>query len=338
MMETGEALVIVWAVLLALAVTMYVLLDGFDLGIGILFPFAKSDEHRDIMMQSVAPIWDGNETWLILGGGGLFVVFPLAYALLMPALYLLILFMLIMLVFRGVAFEFRFKARTSRFLWDWSFALGSSLATFAQGMVLGAFIQGFDVDLQQRSFVGGPFDWFSPFSLFTGVSLMAGYAALGAGWLIMKTEGDLQQWARKLMLPLAGAMLVLIGAVSLWTPLLSEEIFRRWFSWENLAWLWPVPLAVVICAGGLAWAVRTGRELLPFLFTMGLFLLSFIGLGVSLWPYIVPLDVTIWDAAAPPASLIFFLVGAAVLLPVVLGYTAYTYWVFRGKVRPAEGY
>ncbi|MFW6027211.1 MAG: cytochrome d ubiquinol oxidase subunit II [bacterium] len=337
-MEMHEALVMVWAMLLAFAVVMYVLLDGFDLGIGILFPFAKSHQHRDIMMQSVAPIWDGNETWLILGGGGLFVVFPLAYALLMPAIYLLILFMLIMLVFRGVAFEFRFKARTSRWIWDWSFALGSALATFAQGMVLGAFIQGFDVDLERRAFVGGPFDWVSPFSIFTGFSLMAGYAALGAAWLIMKTEGDLQAWARRLMLPLTGAMLVLIGAVSLWTPLLSDEIFRRWFSWENLVWLWPVPFAVLACGAGLFWAVRKGREHTPFLLTMALFILSFIGLGVSVWPYVVPLDVTIWDAAAPASSLIFFLVGAAVLLPVVLGYTAYTYWVFRGKVRPAEGY
>ncbi len=256
----------------------------------------------------------------------------------MPALYLLILFMLIMLVFRGVAFEFRFKARTSRWVWDWSFALGSALATFAQGMVLGAFIQGFDVDLQARAHVGGPFDWLTPFSVFTGFALMVGYAALGASWLIRKTEGDLQHWARRLMLPLTGAMLVLIGAVSLWTPLMSEEIYRRWFSWSHLIWLWPVPLAVLAGAAGLVWAVRTGKDLLPFVLTMTLFILSFIGLGVSLWPYVVPPDVTIWDAAAPASSLLFFLVGAAVLLPVVLGYTAYTYWVFRGKVRPGEGY
>jgi cytochrome bd ubiquinol oxidase subunit II len=337
-MELVEVTTIIWSALLAFAVVMYVLLDGFDLGIGILFPFAKSHGDRDVIMQSVAPVWDGNETWLILGGGGLFVVFPLAYALLMPALYLLILFMLIMLVFRGVAFEFRFKARTSRWVWDWSFSLGSALATFAQGMVLGAFIQGFEVDLQAREFTGGPFDWFTPFSVFTGLALMVGYAALGASWLIMKTEGELREWARRLMLPLAGVMLLLIGLVSLWTPLLSPEIYERWFSLPNLIYLSPVPLAVLACAAGLYRSVRKGQEHAPFLFTMALFLLSYIGLGVSLWPYVVPLDVTIWDAAAPVSSQIFFLVGAVFLLPMVLGYTAYTYWVFRGKVRPAEGY
>lgn len=337
-MEMAELLPVVWAVVLGFGVAMYVLLDGFDLGMGILFPFARSDRERDMMMQSVAPVWDGNETWLILGGGGLFVAFPLAYALLMPALYLIILFMLIMLIFRGVAFEFRFKARRSRFLWDWSFALGSTLAAFAQGVVLGAFVQGFQVDLQQRTFIGGAFDWLTPFSLFTGVALVAGYAALGAAWLILKTEGDLQAWARRLMLPLAALVLVLIAAVSLWTPMLNDEIYRRWFTWPNLGFLAPVPLAVLACAGGLFWAVRRNKEVWPFLFTMALFLLSYGGLGVSLWPYVVPRDVTIWDAAAPVSSQLFILVGAGVLMPVVLGYTAYTYWVFRGKVRPGEGY
>jgi len=315
---------------------MYVLLDGFDLGVGILFPFAPSDQDRDLMMTSVAPIWDGNETWLVLGGAALFGAFPLAYAVILSGTYLPLLIMLIALILRGVAFEFRFKAGRSRHWWDKAFYYGSLLATVAQGLVLGAFIQGFEIE--GRDFAGGMFDWLSPFALLCGLALISGYALLGCTWLIWKTEGELQAWARGLARPLLFAVLAFIGVVSIWTPLLDPAIAERWFSWPNIAYLSPVPLVTALVAFGLYRAVERGREVLPFLLTMALFMLSFLGLGISLWPYVVPPSITIWEAAAPPESQIFLLIGVGALLPVVLAYTAFSYYVFRGKVRPGEGY
>jgi cytochrome d ubiquinol oxidase subunit II len=315
---------------------MYVLLDGFDLGVGILFPFAPSDTDRDLMMTSVAPIWDGNETWLVLGGAGLFGAFPLAYAVILSGTYIPLLIMLIALILRGVAFEFRFKADTSRHLWDKAFHYGSLLATIAQGLVLGAFVQGFEV--QGRDFAGGMFEWLSPFALLTGVALVSGYALLGATWLIWKTEGELQSWAYRMATPLLLAVLGFVGAVSIWTPLMNPDIAARWFSWPNLAYLSPVPLVTALAAYTLYRALTRRREVVPFLLTMSLFLLSFLGLGISLWPHAVPPSITIWDAAAPPETQAFLIVGVGALIPVILAYTAFSYYVFRGKVRPGEGY
>jgi cytochrome bd ubiquinol oxidase subunit II len=338
---TGLAfwLPLIWAALIAVAVAMYVVMDGFDLGVGILFTAAREENWRDRMMLSVAPIWDGNETWLILGGGGLLAVFHLAYAMLMPALYVPILLMLIALVFRGVAFEFRFKAERSKRLWDYSFHYGSLVATFAQGVVLGAFVQGFEIS--GRQFAGGTWDFLTPFSLLTGVSLVLGYGLLGATWCVMKTTGDLELWARQMALRFLAGVIVAMGLVSLWVPFLGREIETRWFSWPNIAYLAPVPLVTALVAWRLYRTLQENRTYQPFFLAIALFLLGYLGLGVSLFPYIVPPKVTIWQAANTVNSQLFALVGFAIVMPLTFAYTAYAYWVFRGKVAEdvqASGY
>jgi cytochrome d ubiquinol oxidase subunit II len=327
---------IVWAAVLGVAVALYVILDGFDLGIGILFPFEPSESRRDTMMNSVAPFWDGNETWLVLGGGGLFVAFPLAYAVVMPGVYLPIIIMLLGLVFRGVAFEFRWAAKPRHELWDNAFAFGSIIATFMQGVVLGSYLQG--IKVANNAFAGGALDWFAPFPLFTGLALLAGYALLASTWLVMKTDGSFAEVARgwaKLLLPV---VLILMAIVSIWTPLAFERIAERWFSWPNILYLSPIPLltafAAVLCWYGLI----AGRDTLPFLSAVAMFLLGFLGLVISNVPYLVPPTITVWDAAAVPESQIFMLVGVLILLPMILGYTVFVYWTFRGKVREGEGY
>lgn len=329
-------LAVIWFCIIGLAVLAYIVLDGFDLGIGILFPAVKDAEHRDVMVNSIAPVWDGNETWLILGGGGLFAAFPLAYSILMPALYIPVILMLLGLIFRGVAFEFRFRTRRSKHWWDLGFVLGSYVAAFCQGMIVGAFVQGITVD--ERAYAGGNFDWVTPFTLLTGVSVVVGYALLGCTWLIGKTEGDLQARCRRLVWPLVAALVGGIVLVTVFTPLVEPAFGRRWFSWPTIAWLAPVPLLVAALAWGMYLSIRRHHELAPFLCALGFFILSFVGLAFSVYPYLVPRSVTLWDAAAPPESLGFLLIGTLVLLPVITIYTGYAYWVFRGKVRAGEGY
>ena len=329
-------LALVWALILAFAVLAYVVLDGFDLGVGILFPFLGGGGNRDVAMNSVAPFWDGNETWLVLGGAGLYAVFPLAYATLLPALYAPLIAMLLGLIFRGVAFEFRWRTQRARPLWDFAFALGSALAAFCQGVALGAFVQG--IEIEGRAYAGGWFDWLTPFSLLTGAALIIGYALLGATWLVMKTGGEVQYQARRFAWPAAIATLALIGAVSLWTPFLEPAFFARWFSWPAILYTLPVPGLVAAAAFGLFTGLARRRDARPFLCALALFVLSYVGFGISLYPMIVPPSLTIWQAAAPDASLAFLLFGAAFLLPVILAYTAYSYWVFRGKVDPRGGY
>ncbi|MGI9404799.1 MAG: cytochrome d ubiquinol oxidase subunit II [Hyphomicrobiaceae bacterium] len=326
----------IWAGLIATAIYIYVVLDGFDLGIGILFPWIRGEQDRDVAVNSVAPVWDGNETWLILGGGGLFAAFPLAYAVLMPALYAPITAMLLALVFRGVAFEFRFRSENSKHWWDRGFWLGSTVAAFSQGVCLGTVIQG--VNVAGRAYAGGWWDWLTPFSILTGVALVAGYALLGICWLIMKTTGDLRKQLYAMALPAGGLVLAMIGIVSLWTPFLSNEIFERWFAWPNILYVSPVPLLVLALAFIFHRAVLNKRDPIPFFATLGLFLVSYAGLAISLYPWMVPRAITIWEAAAPAKSQMFLLIGTVVLLPLILGYTAYAYWVFRGKVDPDEGY
>jgi len=327
---------LIWAGLIAFAVLAYIVLDGFDLGVGILFWWIKTPAHRDQMMNSVAPVWDGNETWLVLGGGGLFAVFPLAYSIVMPALYAPFMVMLLALVFRGVAFEFRFKSRRNQWFWDLSFAGGSTVAAFAQGVAMGALVQG--IPVVGRAYAGGWWDWLSPFSLLTGVALVAGYALLGATWLSLKTEGQVDQQARRAARGLGGVLLLLIVVVSLWTPFLHEHFMRKWFAWPAMLFVAPVPLMVLVCALLFFKGLSQERPLMAFLAVQGLVVLSYVGLLISFFPFIVPSAITLWQAAAPDKSLKFLLVGAVVLLPMILAYTAYAYWVFRGKVGPTHHY
>jgi cytochrome d ubiquinol oxidase subunit II len=332
----GDLLPLVWLCVIAFAIFMYVLLDGFVLGAGILFSFLPRDRDRDTLMTSVAPIWDGNETWLVLGAGGLFAAFPLAYSIVLPALYLPFMLMLLGLVFRGIAFEFRFKARRRRHVWDRAFQWGSIAATFCQGLVLGSFVEGFE--LEGTRFVGGALAWASPFGVVTGLALIAGYALLGATWLIMKAPGDLETWARRASARLLLLVLALIALISFWVPFLDNEIRDRWFSLPNFYYLSQVPLLTVI-AGFLHWrTTHSRRQMAPFLLTLGLFALGYAGLAISLWPNIVPHSIPFWAAAAAPSSQSFLLVGALIALPAVLCYTAYSYYVFRGKVERPLGY
>lgn len=321
----------VWAFIIAFAVFVYVVLDGFDLGLGLLFPLFPHKADRDTIMNSVAPVWDGNETWLVLGGGGLFAAFPLAYAVLMPALYTPIIAMLLGLVFRGVAFEFRWRTTRERNLWDIAFAGGSLLATLAQGIALGAILQG--VNVTGRQYGGGWWDWLTPFSILTGVALVAGYGLLGATWLVMKTEGELRDRAYHLSWWLLFAMLAAIGIVSMATPFLDMEYAQRWFFWPNILLSALVPIAVGIVAVLLLRSLTRKQDYRPFFLALALFALSYAGLGISMWPYIVPRSITIWQAASPPSSQLFMLVGVAILVPVILAYTSWNYWVFRGKVK-----
>ena len=330
-------LAFIWAILIAVAILLYVVLDGFDLGVGILFPLFTDKEDRDVMMNTIAPVWDGNETWLILGGGGLFAAFPLAYATLMPAFYAPIIAMLLGLIFRGVAFEFCARADESdRHWWEWSFAAGSTVAAFCQGVMLGAFIQG--IEITGRAYSGGWFDWFTPFTATVGLAVVAAYALLGACWLIMKTEGELQYDMYRVTMPIATIVFGFVGIVSLWTPFLDTDIAERWFSWPNIMFVAPVPILVLGCWAVLFTSIKSRHEYYPFLSTLGLFILSYIGFAISMFPYIVPRHFTIWQAANPPESLSFLLYGTLALLPVILGYTAYVYWVFRGKVTKHDGY
>ena len=333
----GIDLSLIWAVIIIFGVMMYVVMDGFDLGIGMLFPFVKGERDRDVMMNTVAPVWDGNETWLVLGGAGLFGAFPMAYSVVLEALYLPLILMLIGLIFRGVAFEFRFKATADkRHIWDKAFIGGSLVATFFQGVALGAFLEGFKV--VDRHFAGGTLDWLTPFSLFCGLGLIVAYTLLGCTWLIMKTEGPLQQKMHDIARPLALVLLVVIGIVSLWTPIAYPQIADRWFSMPNLIWFMPVPLLVLVTFYGLLKAVARHAHYTPFLLTLVLIFLGYSGLGISLWPNIIPPSISIWDAAAPPQSQGFMLVGTLFILPFILMYTFWSYYVFRGKVTHEDGY
>ena len=325
---------LIWAGIIGAAVALYVILDGFDLGIGILFPFAKDEAERRQMMASIAPFWDGNETWLVMGGVGLLVAFPPAYAILMPAMYLPVIVMLLALVFRGVAFEFSELGRSRA--WHAAFAGGSALAALCQGVILGGMIQG--VRVENGEFAGGAFDWATPFALLCGLGVVAGYALLGSTWLVMKTKGPLAQSARLQSRLLLLAVLAFMAAVSLWTPLAFPRIAERWFALPNILYLWPVPLVTALVAFAAWRALLQDNEVVPFAAAIALFLLGYLGLVISSFPYLVPTSLTIWQAAAAPKSQMFMLIGTLVLLPLVLAHTAYVYWLFRGKIGPGESY
>ena len=337
-MDLAYWLPLIWVTVLGVAVALYVVLDGFDLGIGILFPASPEEAHRDQMMNSVAPFWDGNETWLVLGGGGLLVAFPLAYSIIMPGVYLPVIIMLLALVFRGVAFEFRWVAKPHHQFWDLAFAGGSITASFMQGVILGALLHGIEVS-PSGTYAGGTFDWLSLFSLLTGIAVVAGYALLGATWLVMKTDGAVQLRAREQAKRLLPIVLLALAVVSLWTPFAIPRIFERWFTMPNILLLSPIPLLTAYAA----WSCWSGlhsskHEVKPFVSTIALFLLGFIGLAISNLPLIVPPSIDVWQAAAHPSSQLFMLIGTAVLLPIILAYTIFVYYTFRGKVRHGEGY
>ncbi len=333
----GIDLSLIWALIIALGVMMYVVMDGFDLGVGILYPFTSDPLERDVMMNTVAPVWDGNETWLVLGGAALFGAFPLAYAVILSALYTPLMFMLLGLIFRGVAFEFRFKASPERrHLWDKAFIGGSLLATFCQGVALGTFVNGLPV--VNRAFAGSNLDWLAPFPLFCGVGLIVTYALLGSTWLVMKTEGPLYERMRSLSCTLALLLLAIMGALSLWMIWGHPDISQRWLSTPNLYWLMPIPILTVLTFVALIRAVNQGSHGMPFLYTIVLVALGYLGLGISVWPNAIPPSVTIWEAAGPEQSQGFMLVGTLFILPFIFIYTAWSYYVFRGKVRHDDGY
>lgn len=326
-----------WTIILGAAVFFYVLLDGFDLGVGMLYAFAPDREARNLIMNSISPVWDGNETWLVLGSVGLLAAFPLAFAIIIPAVYFPILIMLLALAFRGVAFEFHFRDTEHATFWDHAFSIGSLVATFAQGIVLGAFIQGFAVE--GRKFAGSSFDCFTLFSIFTGFALVFGYGLLGAGWLILKTEGKLQAAARRQGRWCFLLVLIAVGVVSLWTPLMDNDIKQRWFSWPNLIYLSPIPIVTFLIAIFEWRSLNSKRsEMAPFIGAMLLFLMSYLGIAISLFPMIVPHHFTLWEAASSPDTQAFLIVGTLFLLPIILMYSAWSYWVFRGKVRADIGY
>ena len=328
---------LIWYGIIATAIFMYVLLDGFDLGVGILFPFAPTDSCRDRMMNSVAPFWDGNETWLVLSGGGMFAAFPLAYSILMPALYIPVILMLLGLIYRGVAFEFRFKSSGAiRKFWDYSFHFGSLTATLMQGMILGAFVHG--IKVQGRGFAGNPFDWLNAYSVMVGMALVFGYALLGATWLVMKTEGITQDWARKCAAYVLGYVGLFLAIVSISMPLMNADIKALWFSLPNIIYLLPIPM-VTFAMFILIWhGLHKGKEYLPFLLSIGVFFAGYLGLGISLWPWLVPFKVSFRQAAAAPQSQSLLLVGTAVMLPIILVYVSFTYYVFRGKTSEESHY
>jgi len=328
---------LIWYGIIATAIFMYVLLDGFDLGVGILFPFAPSDSCRNRMMNSVAPFWDGNETWLVLSGGGMFAAFPLAYSILMPALYIPIIMMLLGLIYRGVAFEFRFKATgNARKFWDYSFHFGSLAATFMQGMVLGTFVLG--IKVHGRGFAGGPFDWLNAYSVMVGIALIFGYALLGSTWLVMKTDGITQDWARKCAAYVLGYVGLFLAIVSISMPMMNTSIKILWFSMPNILFLLPIPLTTLLIFIMIWHGLHQRKEYLPFLLSIGVFLSGYIGLGISLWPWLVPFQVSFRQAAAAPQSQSLLLAGTVVMLPIILVYTSYTYFVFRGKTSDESHY
>lgn len=333
----GIELSVIWAIIILFSIMMYIIMDGFDLGLGILYPFFKDKTERDIIMNTVAPVWDGNETWLVLGGAGLLAAFPLAYSVILSALYLPIILMLIGLVFRGVAFEFRFKAlEHERHFWDKAFIGGSIAATFFQGVTLGAYVQG--IPVIDRAYAGNAFDWLSPFSIFTGLGLVLAFALLGSSWLIIKTVGELQNRAYKITASLIWILLAFIVAISIWTPLSDARIAERWFSFPNILWFSPVPLLVLALTFLLRRSVAQRNQIRPFVYTLMLIFLGYSGLGISLWPNIIPPSISIWSAASPPQSQGFTLVGALLIIPIILIYTAWAYYVFRGKITHGEGY
>lgn len=328
-------LILTWAIIISFIILLYVLLDGFDLGIGILFPFLKHGIERDLAMSTISPVWDGNETWLVFGAAALYAAFPLAYSTLLPALYIPITLMLAALIFRGVAFEFRFKAPQKQKLWDLCFSLGSTLAAFMQGVIVGTFIKGYGDSLPINL---ETYNWLTPFSCMTGIAVVCGYGLLGANWLIIKTNAPLQDKMFTAAKYLLFSVTIFLGVVSLWTPYAEPRIAERWFSMPNFIFLLPLPTFTGIAILFNFYCLYKRYEVIPFVLSIALFICAYIGFCISSWPYIIPHAVPVWDAAAAPSSLEFILIGTLFLLPLLIGYTIYAYRVFKGKVTKAVEY
>lgn len=328
-------LVHLWIFLVGLVIILYVVLDGFSLGIGLLFPFAENEEERDVMMASIAPVWDANQTWIVFGGGALFASFPKIYTILFSALYIPLFTFLFGLIFRGVAFEFRANTQ-DKAKWNGAFFGGCLVATIGQGLTLGAYISGIRTD--EGGFAGGAFDWLSPFSVMVAVALVAGYMLLGATYLLIKTTGNVRDRAFRQAFYAVLAVAFFMIVVSIWTPYNDPAIWARWFSEPRVYWVWTFPLLGIISFILILDHLKKRQELSPFILSILLFLSAYLGLQSAIYPYAVLPAVTIYEAAAQREALIFVLWGVALILPVVLAYTIYSYWVFKGKVTAEESY
>jgi cytochrome d ubiquinol oxidase subunit II len=323
-----------WVFVLALSILLYVLLDGFDLGIGILFGLTRDEAKRRGMMAAVAPVWDGNETWLVVNGVVLWGAFPIVYATLFSAFYLALLLMLAGLILRGVAFEFRYKAERMRPVWDLGFAGGSFVAAFIQGTMVGALVQGLPV--ANGRYIGGEFGWVSPFALICGVGLCLGYTLLGACWLVRKSEGELRESAYRLIPYLSIGLFVFLMVVFGYALAENLRVISRWL---ERPYLFVFPAIGAVAAIVLALSVRTRRDGLPFYMVSLIFVTAFGTLAISFWPYMIPFSITVTEAAAPHSSLAFMFWGAGLFVfPLMLVYTAISYSVFRGKIGPSESH
>jgi cytochrome d ubiquinol oxidase subunit II len=328
-------LITLWACLVGLVVLLYVVMDGFSLGIGLLFPTAKTEGERDLLINSIAPVWDANQTWLVFGGGALFAVFPVVYGVVFSALYIPLLTFVVGLIFRGVTFEFRAMA-TRKKVWNRTFFLGSLVAVVAQGLTLGGVISG--IKVSGEHFAGGPFDWLNPFSMAVGLALVAGYILLGSTYLLIKTKGPVQQRAYGQALRSAWVVLAFQALITFWTPFHYPSVWKLWFTLPRITFIWAFPALGLAAFGLLIRSLKTRREVLPFFCSIAFFLAGYLGLVASLYPYAIPPSITFHQAAAQRETLKFTLWGAAIVLPVVLAYIVYTYSVFRGKVEEETSY
>lgn len=324
-------IVLLCASLIVFGIIMYVILDGFDLGIGIIFPWAPTNCCKNKMMSSIAPVWDGNETWLIYGTGVLFAAFPKAYSIIIPVLYSPIMLMVISLIFRGLAFEFRLKAKKSRWVWDWSFTIGSYITAFAQGTIIGVIVEGIDTDSSMKYDCIGDF-LLNKFTITTGFAMIAAYSLLGSTWVIMKTDGITKQWAQNITKPIVTMVFLYIMVISFKSPYQHNFIMKRWFEFPDCLILFPIPFLTGISIWFILFGIKKQYDYLPFISSVSLFILCFFALIVSLWPYIIVPNMTIWDAAAPPETLQFISIIVCISLPIVIGYSIFVYSLFKGKV------
>ena len=329
-------LALAWCGIIAFGIIMYVLLGGFDLGIGIMSIFFRKEEERDLLISTILPVWDGNQTWLVFGGAALYGAFPLAFSEILPIMYIPILLMVISLLFRGIAFEFRLKAIKTKPLWDYCFFIGSIFAVIAQGLILGTFVQGFTI--QPTSELSNFHEWLNPFGIGCALGLISGYSLLGANYLIIKTTGNLQEKCFSISSKMQYIILLGFIMVSVWSPFLDPAIMERWLNLKNMPFLAILPFITLILFFLHRYAIKNKLEHAPFWCVIGMFLMCYIGFIISIYPYIVPRKITYLEAAADRSSLLFMLIGACIMLPPLLYYTYHSYKIFSGKVTKKLGY